>query len=192
MRKDKIWGSEMIKLDLIEKEDLHKIIEWNVNKSSDDLLQWAGPKFNYPLTLDQIENYFLNEVKNGELNIFIYKILLIDTGEMIGTIELRETDKDNKIGRICRFLIGEEKYRGKNIGATVLNKVLEIGFQSMRFEKITLGVFDFNNGAIRCYEKAGFVKENFIENRSKSSTGYWNLYEMGISITKWQIKMNNL
>lgn len=32
----------MLKLELIEKEDLKKIVEWNFNKSADYLLQWAG------------------------------------------------------------------------------------------------------------------------------------------------------
>lgn len=179
-------SSDIIKLDLLEKDDFYKIIQWDVHKSSDFLLQWSGPKFNYPLTLEQVENYFLNEVNTENSNIYVYKILLINTGEMIGTVELRETDKDNKIGRICRFLIGEENDRGKNIGATALNDALRIGFDDMKFEKITLGVFDFNHGAIKCYEKAGFIKENFLENIRKSSTGNWNLYEMGISKSKWK------
>lgn len=181
----------MIKLKLLKKEDLQRIVEWNVNKSADDLLQWAGPKFDYPLTLEQVESYFLNEVEKENSNIFVYKVLLIETEEMIGTIELRETDKENKIGRICRFLIGEEKDRGKSIGAMALNEALKIGFRDMKFKNITLGVFDFNHGAIKCYEKVGFIKENFSENIRKSTTGYWSLYEMEISKLKWQTKMNN-
>jgi RimJ/RimL family protein N-acetyltransferase len=127
-------------------------------------------------------------VKKDNSNVFIYKIILINTGEIIGTVELRETDKDNKIGRICRFLIGEENNRGKGVGREVLKKILRIGFEDMKFEKITLGVFDFNHNAIKCYEKAGFNKEKFLENIRKSSTGYWNLYEMEISKEKWKTK----
>jgi RimJ/RimL family protein N-acetyltransferase len=176
----------MIKLDLIEKKDLKKIVEWNLNKSDDDLLQWAGPMYNYPLTLAQVENYFLNEVKKDNSNIFVYKIRLISTGEIIGTVELREIDNDNKIGKICRFLIGEENNRGKGIGTRVLKEALRVGFEDMKFEKIILGVFDFNHSAIKCYENVGFTKEKFIENARKSSTGNWNLYEMAISKSKWE------
>lgn len=60
--KVEIRGIKMIKLNFIKKEDLKKIIEWNVNKSADYLLQWAGPMYNYPLLLAQVENYFSNEV----------------------------------------------------------------------------------------------------------------------------------
>lgn len=177
---------QMIKLDLLEKDDLSKIIKWNVNKSSDYLLQWAGPKFSYPLTLEQIQSYFFYEVNKKNSNIFVYKIVNINTEKVIGIVELREIDKKNKIGKICRFLIGEENNRGKNIGSLALNKVLKIGFEEMNFEKIILGVFDFNYAAIKCYEKVGFVKDNLIQNMRRSSTGYWNLYEMEISKSIWQ------
>lgn len=174
----------MIKLEYLEKEDLIKIVEWNTNKSEDYLLQWAGPMYDYPLTIKQVEDYLLN----NNSDIFVYKILSIDTDEFIGTIELREMDIGNKIGRVCRFLIGEDNFRGKGIGRQVLNEILRIGFKGLKFEKITLGVFDFDISAIKCYENAGFVKEKIIENSSKSSTGYWDLYEMSISKIEWQIK----
>lgn len=173
---------------MLQKEDLKKIIEWNENKSADYLLQWVGPMYNYPLSLGQVENYFLNEVKKENSNIFIYKILLTSTGEIIGTIELRQIDEDKKIGKVCRFLIGEENVRGKGIGTEVLKEILRIGFEDLKFEKITLGVFDFNKNAIKCYENVGFIKVKFIKNARKSSNGYWNLYEMAVSKDEWQIK----
>lgn len=175
----------MIKLSLIEIEDLGKIVEWNENKSDDYLLQWAGPIYNYPLTLVQVENYFFNEVKKDNSNIFVYKIQLSDTDEIIGTVELRQIDENKKTGKVCRFLIGYEGIRGRGIGTEALKEILRIGFEDLNFEKITLGVFDFNQGAIKCYENAGFTKAKLIENARKTTSGYWNLYEMAISKDMW-------
>lgn len=56
----------------------------------------------------------------------------------------------------------------------------------MKFEKVTLGVFDFNENAIKCYESSGVKKERLIENAKKCAAGYWNLYEMAISKIDWQ------
>jgi len=50
------------------------------------------------------------------------------------------------------------------------------------------GGFDFNYSAINCYENSGFVKEKLLENVRQSSTGYWNLWDMGISKEQWVIK----
>ncbi|MDR3598350.1 GNAT family protein [Clostridium sp.] len=176
----------MIKISLLEKEDFNKVVEWNKDKTADDLLQWAGPMYNYPLTVEQIDNYFTNEVKNNEFNIYVYKIKTVGTNEAIGTIELREIDKNKRVGMICRFLIGEEKNRGKGIGQEVLKEILKIGFENMKFEKVALRVFDFNNRAIRCYENLGFKKENFIENARKTSSSSWNIYDMAILKGEWE------
>ncbi|MDD7793296.1 GNAT family N-acetyltransferase [Clostridium sp. 'White wine YQ'] len=176
-----------MKLELMNKDDFYKIVDWNKDKSGDFLLQWAGPSYTYPITIVQIEDHYFNEVQRKDSNAFIYKIIG-DGDEVIGTIELRETDKVNKVGRVCRFLIGEEKVRGKGIGAKALNEVLRIGFEEMGFKKITLGVFDFNIRAIKCYEKVGFKKEKFMENSRKASNGYWNLYDMGISKEEWELR----
>lgn len=111
----------MIKLSLIEIEDLKKIVEWNKNKSADYLLQWAGPMYNYPLTLVQVENYFLNEVKKDNSNIFVYKIQLSDTGEIIGTVELRQIDENKKIGTFAYYLscFKYRKFRCRSHGIRV-------------------------------------------------------------------------
>jgi len=180
----------MIRLELIKKEDLYKIVEWNRNKSANDLLQWAGPLYEYPLTLSQVEKYFLDEKNKEVVDTYIYKIVTISTEEIIGTVELREIDRENKIARVCRFLIGEEKERGRGIGALALKEILRSGFEDMGFEKITLGVFDFNKGAVRCYEKVCFVIEKLLKDVRKAKDGYWSLYEMSILKFKWTNKNN--
>ncbi|MBP2652261.1 MAG: family N-acetyltransferase [Firmicutes bacterium] len=171
----------MIQLSSLTRDDFGKILEWNSGKSADDLLQWAGPQYIFPLTHNQLEDYFSKSV-NETSSVFIYKIVSVEKHEVIGTIELREKDKHNKIGRICRFLIGDETSRNQGLGKQVLTEILKIGFEDLLFSQITLGVFDFNVHAIHCYENTGFTKETFSKNAVKS----WNLYEMAISKEHWQ------
>ncbi len=171
----------MIKLELMKREDLEKVLSWNKDKDEDYLLQWAGPLYSYPLTLLQLKDSL--KAANKEVSeSYIYKIISKESNEIVGTIELKVIGE--KIGRVCRFLI-DEQYRGGGRGTEAIEEVLSIGFEKLGFDKITLGVFDFNEGAIKCYEKVGFVKDEFKENARKSSKGYWNLYNMGISKTKW-------
>lgn len=179
----------MLNINLLERIDLNKIIEWNINKSSDFLLQWAGTLYDYPLTLEQVEDY-LDTINKDRSNVNIYKIHN-NTGEIIGTIELREIEESNKTGRVCRFLIGDERYRGKGIGREVLKEIIRIGFEDFNFKKITLGVFDCNHDAIKCYENVGFKKVEFLENARKLSYGYCSVYEMAILKEEWKIIKNN-
>ena len=168
----------MIELKLITEEDLINIIKWNENTTSDFLLQWSGNLYSYPLTINQLK-YYLRKAEESQ-NVFIYKIVS-EENKMIGTIELKISDEGRTIGRICSVLIGDETYRGKGIGKEAIFKILKIGFENLRLNKITLGVFDFNKSAIKCYEKAGFKKYKLIKNKFKASSEMWNCYEMCIN-----------
>ncbi|MFL0245602.1 GNAT family N-acetyltransferase [Candidatus Clostridium stratigraminis] len=176
----------MIKLEPLHKEDFKKIVQWNEGHSAEFLLQWAGPFYEYPLTEEQIERYFENYVLKEKDTLYVYKIISLETNEMIGTIELYQKDPINKIGRIGRFLIGDENHRGKGAGKEALKEAIRIGFEKLKLNKITLGVFDFNISAIKCYESVGFAIEELKENFRKIGDSYWNLYDMGITKEKWE------
>jgi len=99
---------------------------------------------------------------------------------MIGIVELGRIDRRNCSGRISRFLLGDEINRTKGTGYKVANLLLDIGFGELKLHRISLGVFDFNLPAIRCYEKAGFKREGLLRDFRKVKDNYWNLVEMSI------------
>ena len=178
----------MIRLEPILQEDLYKIVEWNTGKSQDFLTQWAGPAYTYPLTEEQLQKFFNdNNASNGK-DVLIYKIVLEETGNTVGTVEIRKYEKEENTGRVCRFLIGEESVRGKGIGNAALSELVRIGFEELRYDKLCLGVFDFNSSAIACYKKVGFEIEKLTEKYCETSDGYWNLYEMSICRDSWENK----
>lgn len=181
----------MIKLEPLQKEDFKKLVEWNKGRSAEFLLQWAGPLYEYPLTEEQIERYFEDYVLKEKDTLYVYKIISPETDEIIGTVELDEKDHISKIGRIARFLIGDENHRGKGEGKEALKEAIKIGFEKLKLNKITLGVFDFNIGAIKCYESVGFVIEELKENYRKIGDSYWNLYDMSITKEQWKEKYIN-
>ncbi|MTI57567.1 GNAT family N-acetyltransferase [Geosporobacter ferrireducens] len=178
----------MIKLQPLERQDFKKILEWNENKSADDLAQWAGTLYNHPLNEEQLENYFRYHIYIDHPTIFVYKIILGETNEAIGTVELRQADAENKIGKVCRFLIAHQSMRGKGLGRKVLQEIVRLGFEDFGFNKIALNVFDFNTGAIQCYERVGFKKEKLLKNVRKGMDGDWSSYEMVLLKTEWKSK----
>ncbi|MDP4091516.1 MAG: GNAT family protein [Bacillota bacterium] len=177
----------MIRLEPLQREDFHNIIEWNKGRTSDFLLQWAGPSYEYPITEQQIEDYFNETNANEGREMAIYKIVLEENGKMVGSFQIREDDKDSNTGRVGRFII-DEAFRGKGIGKEALTQLMQIGFESLHYDIISLGVFDFNSAAIACYETVGFEKYKLVEKARAASDGYWNLYDMKITREKWNLK----
>lgn len=176
----------MIRLEFLEESDFEKIVEWNKDSSPDDLLVWAGPWYKHPLTVEQIKEYFALGVNKEGSDTYIYKIILNETNNMVGIVELGKVDREHKSARVGKFFISSEESRGKGIGKTVLKKVLEIGFEEFKLHRIGLGVFDFNERAIKCYKGVGLKIEGLLRDARKAESGYWNLYEMGILEDEWR------
>lgn len=147
----------MVKLEYLLEEDFDKIIQWNENTSPEYLMQWAGPTYKYPITKEQIAENFKNISNKDESQVFIYKIIYTESNEVIGTIQLIKTDNVNKMGKIARFLIGEESMRDKGVGTAAIDEILNIGFK----------------------------KTKFTENARIIGNKYWNLYEMSIKKNEW-------
>lgn len=177
----------MIKLEPLQKEDFKKILLWNEGKSAEFLLQWSGPFYKYPLTEEQLEKYYDDYISKEKDTLFVFRIIDVESKEMLGTIELDVKDKINKIGRVARFLIGES-CRGKGIGKEALKEVESFGFEKLNLNKITLGVYDFNISAINCYKKVGFIIEELKENYRTINNSNWNLYDMAITKEIWDRK----
>src|SRR5690606_28550895 len=111
------------------------------------LIQFAGPIFSFPLTRDQLHKYLSDTDRS------VFKIVNED-GEVIGHCEAY--DAKNTEVRLCRVLVGEPEFRGKGLGGIIINALANYAFMVMNASVASLNVFDWNVGAIRCYEKAGF------------------------------------
>ena len=144
----------MIKLLPFTEEDFDKFKSWS--NSKEELFQFAGPIFTYPLTDDQLMNYLQMEDKKP------LKVVLESTNETIGHCELNFTNGNKRLSRI---LVGKKDLRGKKVGEQIVRKMVDMLFQDPEIDEVDLNTFSWNKGAIRCYEKVGFkiVPENSEE-----------------------------
>ncbi len=180
----------MIEIDLVpfERRDFARLKRWIT--SPEFLLQWAGPVFDYPLNDAQLENY----IRGAELNPPLRRIYRVEdrsSRKVIGHIELDHIDPRNKSATVCRVLVGEPSLRRKDVGTRMVRKLLAIGFEKMGLHRMDLVVFDFNEAAIRCYEKAGFVREGCVRESRKMGNEYWTLYQMSILEQEWRLIRNS-
>lgn len=175
----------MIKLEYFSKEDFPLLIEW---MDSEHLMtNWAGSLFRYPLTESSLDWYIedTNDIQTSDA--FIYKAVSTITGHTVGHISLGSLSPKNKSGRISRVLVGHTSERGKGICSGMISAVLKIGFEEMNLHRISLGVYDFNHAAIRCYEKCGFKKDGLMRDvLLYDENNYWSLLEMSILEDEWR------
>lgn len=173
----------MIELQYFTPSDFEQLMEWSGDAAF--LLQWAGPQFKYPLSEDQLMQYIEGANDPLKSDRLIYKAVDLQSGKAVGHISLR-IERENRSGRIGRVLVGSSHTRGTGVGLQMIRAVLKVGFDDLKLHRISLGVFDFNHAAIRCYEKAGFVREGLLRDVRKYQDSYWSLIEMSMLEEEWK------
>ena len=133
---------------------------------TEDIIRWRNSDFVRSRFIDQTlftkeshEKWLKNFVETGKVAQFI--ILLNE--KSVGSVYLRDIDYDKKSAEYGIF-IGEESARGKGVGTKSARLILEYAFCELKLEKIFLRVYKDNAGAVKSYEKAGFVSNGKIEN----------------------------
>jgi len=135
----------MIEFQIFSSSDFERLKSWISNEK--ELIQFAGPLFSYPLTNDQLETYSASKKRR------VCKVILDETGEVIGNCEF---NYENEFPRISRVLIGDSIHRNKGIGTEIIRKMATDLFSDATILMIDLNVFAWNDRAIHCYEKLGF------------------------------------
>jgi RimJ/RimL family protein N-acetyltransferase len=162
----------MIRLEKFDESDFERLINWI--DSEESMIQFSGPIFNYPITHEQLDKYIAVD------NRLVYKVINTDSGEIVGHAELNNIDNKNKSARICRILIGEKPNRNKGFGKAIIKALIQIGFCDLQLHRLDLGVFDFNQQAIKCYKDCGFEIEGLLKDTTKMGSEYWSIYNMSI------------
>jgi RimJ/RimL family protein N-acetyltransferase len=153
-------------------QDASALLTWA--RTPDELLQWAGSIFTFPLDEHQLASYAAGVDR--------HRCLISAVGssdaEVLGHAELK-IEPELRLGKIGRVAIAP-RARTKGIATKMLRWLASFAFDDRELERLELRVFSFNAPAIACYERVGFLTERTIRDARKSSDGYWDVIHMAM------------
>lgn len=161
-----INSNDIMELVKFTKRDFKRLAE-NID-SPLEMTIWAGPKYMYPLTFEQLEER-MNQRINEKTKNYLFSLFDVVIKQTIGFIEIEIIDEDKKIGSIQSVMIFKN-FRGRNFSEKLLDLANKYSFETLKLNRLELKVFSFNKAAISCYKKTGFVEEEII-NKIDSKTG---------------------
>lgn len=100
----------------------------------------------------QDEKEYLEKVKKEEMS---FAIIDSQKDEMIGTVGLHSIDNINRTATLGIF-IGNKNYWSKGYGTEAIQLLLDFGFNYLNLNNIDLALMEFNQRALKCYQKCGF------------------------------------
>jgi RimJ/RimL family protein N-acetyltransferase len=138
----------------------------------------------YPLPQNKVElKRFFEEMCKDEKGVYL-GISLQENDRLIGSVSLFGIDR---ISRSVEFGIGigEKDCWGKGYGTEAINLILDYCFDTLNMHRVWLRVRDYNQRAIRCYERAGFRREGILRESLYISGAYHDQVCMSLLKEEW-------
>lgn len=92
---------------------------------------------------------------SGSGETLIFTIIENGTQRPVGNIALQEVDYRNRTAELGIY-IGDVASRGRGFGSEATRLLVNFAFRVLGLQNVMLRVYEYNETAIRVYEKAGF------------------------------------
>lgn len=164
----------MIRLRPYKACDAQTITNWVKNEYA--FRQWSADRYEkYPITADDMNLYY-DKDRNHER---IWGMTAFDDTGIVGHLTMRFPDHNSFDEIRLGFVIVDDQRRGKGYGKEMLSLAIRFAFDLVKVQKISLGVFENNEIAVKCYESCGFKRIQAENTESYRCMGeVWNCIEM--------------
>ncbi len=136
-----------------------------------------------PMRPEEIERFFAARVVGPDA--MAMAIHERATDRLVGTCAFSQLDGDNG-SALYHITIGEKDAWGQGFGSEATQLMLDHAFGVLGLHRVALFVFEFNERAIRAYQRCGFV----LEGRSRESIfrdgQWWDEIAMSVLESDWR------
>jgi UDP-4-amino-4,6-dideoxy-N-acetyl-beta-L-altrosamine N-acetyltransferase len=136
-----------------------------------------------PISL-RAEEAFIERISQSEQDIG-FVIVLHATERPIGVTGLTQIDWVNRHAGFG-LLIGEKEEWGNGYGTEATRLVVRHAFTALNLNRVWLHVYEYNERALRAYEKVGFKKEGALRQEKFREGRYWDTITMAILREEWE------
>ncbi|WP_299463389.1 GNAT family protein [uncultured Microscilla sp.] len=167
---------ETMQAEVFSESDDVLLIKWL--ESAQVLHQWGSPSMSFPPTKASLVK--ARSTKKDKR--IAYKGTIGHRPVAYG--EIGYIDKINCSARLCKILVDPHQ-RGAGLGTAWVKTLLKICFQELGLNRIELNVYDQNQRAIKCYQRAGFTIEGLLRETYRVEEGFWSVYRLSILRREW-------
>ncbi|MBR4759280.1 MAG: GNAT family N-acetyltransferase [Lachnospiraceae bacterium] len=151
----------MLRLRPYRRSDAEAIVGWI--KTERIFRFWCADRFDhYPIMPSDLNDQY--DYSEGAEN--VYHFTAYDEDGIVGHLNIRFRDPDDLDTVRFGYVILNDARRGQGLGKEMVSLALDYAFNIMKAKKVTIGVFEQNQPAVRCYYACGFKDSGIIESYS--------------------------
>jgi RimJ/RimL family protein N-acetyltransferase len=155
------------------REDLPRLTVWiNDPQVTKNLFAF------HPYTPED-EEAWVRKISENHGKSEVLAIVLEDSDEAIGVIEIRAIDQRNSHAEMG-FSIGNKAYWNQGYGTEALMLILEYAFNTLNLRKVHSTVNEANPRSRRCLEKCGYREEGRMKEHFYSQGRFLDVFQMAV------------
>lgn len=135
----------------------------------------------FPLSTEQV----MERIKGWQKSQtdYLFAVRPIDVDNVVGLVGITEVSWRNRSG-FLEIAVGPKHWR-QGYGSEALRLILGYGFGELNLHRVQLTVFEYNEVALRLYEKAGFQREGVFREAIYRDGHYYPMILMGLLAQEW-------
>ncbi|MCH5584716.1 GNAT family N-acetyltransferase [Shimazuella sp. AN120528] len=185
LKQTSLFHGSQVRLTSFRADDAMEMLPWYEDA---DTLRKLDTDIAYPKTLNEIQapDRLQSRMPNG----FQFAIRTLENDVLIGFIALHSIEWNNQTGLLA-IGIGDPKYRRRGLGRDAIQVMLRYAFHELNLNRVGLDVIEYNDAAIKTYEKAGFIIEGRMRSAVLRDGSSYDRIIMGLLRSEWEDKQNN-
>ncbi len=163
------WESERLRLRAIEPEDAPVFFEWN----KDEEMGLMVDRLWLPTSRQAVADWIARTtaVSNDQSDDFFFVMETL-AGEIIGTIHPHQCDR--RVGDFAYGVAVRRPFQRQGYAREAIIMVLRYYFRELRYQKVTVKVYGYNEPSQRLHEAMGFMLEGRIRRAALTDGRYYD------------------
>lgn len=158
---------QLVYLRPVTKDQLDNLREW----LGDPSLMRSIAAHGLPAANVELEKWYMELF--SLVNVRTLAILTHDH-VLIGVVALGNISEHSRSAQLF-IAIGDRSYWGRGFGPDAIKTLVRYAFLDMNLQCIWAQIPEFNQRALRAFEKCGFEREGLLRNRFFSQGRYWGV-----------------
>ena len=178
---------KLVRLAGPELEEISKsFAQWNRDSEYMRLLDTDPPRLHSSKAIKE----WLEKEFEKDSDMYWFAIRTLEDDRLLGDVTLSVINWGSREA-FAGIAIGAREFWGKGYGTDAMQLLLRYGFIELNLWRISLNVFEFNQRALRSYEKAGFRLEGRQRQAIQREGRRWDILYMGILREEWMEQNQN-
>lgn len=170
------WTNDRLRLRAIEPEDAPVFFEWNQDSEMGLMVDRIWLPTSQQAVRDWIEKTTAQKGEQSDDFFFVMETL---NGEIVGSIHPHKCDR--RVGDFTYGIAVRRPFQRQGYAREAIWMVLRYYFHELRYQKVTVNVFGYNEASRRLHEAFGFVQEGQIRRAAFHNGRYYDDFIYGLT-----------